>query len=365
MQVEFHQLDRRLEHLRVHSPRQQRRLLASMAATSQQTPIVVVAAADDPNRYVVIDGYKRIAALEQLHRDTVAAVLWPMSEAEALVLERSLRMGDKPTALEQGWLLSELEQRFGYGLDELAERFDRSVSWVSRRLALVDLLPKVIQQQVREGKITAHVAMKYLVPVARVNLDDCEQMAAGFARHRCTTRQAGQIYAAWRVGPPAIRQRVLAEPELFLKAQQVTARAPDGPAAELLRDLEIVAAMVGRVSKRLAAATAEMDPKQYEEARVSIDRARRGLSDLAGRMDKETAHADQSTTPNNPGAQCAGREQGRDRPPVRNFAPLCTQSAQRGLGGSSGASSAGEGLSLPATDPGALGLVQGQSRAGP
>jgi len=32
--------------------------------------------------------------------------------------------------------VAELEQRFGYGLDELARRFDRSVSWVSRRLAL-------------------------------------------------------------------------------------------------------------------------------------------------------------------------------------------------------------------------------------
>ena len=28
-------------------------------------------------------------------------------------------------------------RRFDYGLDELARRFDRSVSWVSRRLALV------------------------------------------------------------------------------------------------------------------------------------------------------------------------------------------------------------------------------------
>ena len=70
---------------------------------------------------------------------------------------------------KQGWLLAELEQRFGYGLDELARRFDRSVSWVSRRLALVEVLPEAIQQQVREGKIAAQVAMKYLVPVARVN----------------------------------------------------------------------------------------------------------------------------------------------------------------------------------------------------
>ena len=102
---------------------------------------------------MVIDGYKRIAALQQLGRDTVEAVVWPMSEAEAVLLDRSLRLSEHETALEMGWLLAELEQRFGYGLEELARRFDRSVSWVSRRLALVELLPEAIQQQVREGKI--------------------------------------------------------------------------------------------------------------------------------------------------------------------------------------------------------------------
>ena len=42
MQLEFHQLDRRWEHLRVREPHRQRRLLASLAESGQQTPIVVV-----------------------------------------------------------------------------------------------------------------------------------------------------------------------------------------------------------------------------------------------------------------------------------------------------------------------------------
>src|SRR5579864_247057 len=213
MQLEFHQLDGRWEHLRVRHPGRQRRLLASLADAGQQMPIVVVAFAGQPDRYLVIDGYKRIAALQQLGRDTVEVVVWPMGEAEALLLDRSLRFSEHETALEQGWLLQELEQRFGYGLDELARRFDRSVSWVSRRLALVELLPEAIQQQVREGKISAHVAMKFLVPVARIHLEDCERMAAAFAQHHCDTRQAGQLYAAWRGGSSMIRQRLLDEPE--------------------------------------------------------------------------------------------------------------------------------------------------------
>src|SRR5215470_1434310 len=170
MQLEFHQLDRRWERLRVRHPARQRRLLASLAESGQQTPIVVVSAEDHADRYVVIDGYKRLAALEQLRRDTVEAVVWPMSEAAAVLLDRSLRLAEHETALEVGWLLAEMEQRFGYSLDELARRFDRSVSWVSRRLALVELLPEAIQQQVRAGKIGAQVAMKFLAPAARKSL---------------------------------------------------------------------------------------------------------------------------------------------------------------------------------------------------
>src|SRR5271170_2172011 len=200
MQLEFHQLDRRWEHLRVREPHRQRRLLASLAEGGQQMPIVVVVSQDNRERYLVIDGHKRVAALEQLGRDTVEATVWAMSEAEAVLLSRALRFSPQESALEQGWLLAEMEHRFGYSLDELARRFDRSVSWVSRRLGLVELLPEAIQQQVREGKLSAQVAMKYLVPVARVNADDCTRMAGAFVVHRCDTRQAGQLYAAWRDG---------------------------------------------------------------------------------------------------------------------------------------------------------------------
>ena len=91
----------------------------------------------------------------------------------------------------------------------MARRFDRSVSWVSRRLTLVELLPEAIQQQVREGKVAAHAAMKFLVPVARQSLEDCQRMAAIFAQHHCDTREAGQLYAAWRQGSAAIRKRIL------------------------------------------------------------------------------------------------------------------------------------------------------------
>ncbi|MBL8234650.1 MAG: ParB/RepB/Spo0J family partition protein, partial [Bryobacterales bacterium] len=195
---------RRLENLRVRHPARQRRLLASLADNGQQTPIVVIE--QTPGRYLVIDGHKRLAALQQLGRDTVDAVVWQMSEAEALVLERSLRTSPPETALEQGWLLAEMESRLGCSIEELARRFDRSTTWVARRLALVEQLPEVVQQQVRQGQISAQIAMRFLVPVARVDAGHCRRMAQALASHPWTMREAVQLYHAWRKASGVVRR---------------------------------------------------------------------------------------------------------------------------------------------------------------
>jgi ParB family transcriptional regulator, chromosome partitioning protein len=366
MQLEFHQLDRRWEHLRVRHPARQRRLLASLAECGQQTPIVVVAAEGQADRYVVIDGDKRITALQQLGRDQVEAVVWPMQEAEAIVLDRCLRLSEHETALEQGWLLAEMEQRFGYSLDELARRFDRSVRWVRRRLALVELLPEAIQQQVREGQISAQVAMKFLVPAARQSLEDCQRMAAIFAEQHCDTREAGQLYAAWRRGTASVRRRLLEDPALFFKTQRQE-KLPAGPAAELNRDLAMVTAIVNRAQRRLAGAAAgELEESQCAAARQQIERIARQLQRLDEKLLPEQArHVESSTTHHDSGAAPAGSGEARDRPGAGDIASVGTQGSARELQRGAGVAASRESRTLSATDPGAFREVQGESGASP
>jgi len=366
MQLEFHQFDRRWEHLRVRHPARQRRLLASLAESGQQTPIVVVAVEDQADRYVVIDGYKRIAALEQLGRDTVEAVVWPMSEAAAVLLDRTLRLSEHESALEVGWLLQELEQRFGYRVDELARRFDRSVTWVSRRLALVELLPEAIQQQVRAGQIAAQVAMKFLVPVARQSLEDCQRMAAIFAERRCDTREAGQLYGAWRRGSAAIRKRILDNPALFLKAQRQE-KAPSGAGAELIRDLEMVSAIVNRAHRRLAGAEAvELDHQQRTAARQQIERIEKQLQHIDEKLLPEHApHVEPSPTHHDSGVAHAGSSETRDRADAGDFPCGAPQGPTFEFHYRAGDEPSPERRTLPATDPGAFRAVQGESRASP
>src|SRR5438034_7144287 len=110
--------------------------------------------------------------------------------------------------------------------------------------------------------------MKFLGPEGRQSLEDCQRMAAICAQHHCDTRQAGQLYGAWRKGSPTIRKRILDDPELFFKTQRQTEeKAPAGTGGELLRDLEMVVAIVNRAHRRLAGAAAmEVDPQQSKAA---------------------------------------------------------------------------------------------------
>ena len=367
MHLEFHQLDRRWEHLRVRDPKRQHRLLASLAASGQQTPIVVVVSQDNRERYLVIDGYKRIAALEQLGRDTVEATVWEMSEAEALVLSRSLRFSPPESALEQGWLLAEMEQRFGYSVDELARRFDRSTSWVSRRLALVEWLPEAIQQQVREGRIAAPVALKYLTPVARVDAEQCQRMAAVFAEHRCDTRQAGQLYTAWRKGTRVARERILTEPELFLKTQRQAPAAQPAAVHQVLRDLEMAVAILHRVNRRLGEAMAEMNGAQQEQTERRIESARRELARIAERIGKEqeSKHAEPGAENRDSGTERAESEPARNRAGAAGIALDGAQSGAGELPQRAGHPAGGESGTVPPTDSGSFGFLQGESRAGP
>jgi len=367
MHLEFHQLDLRWEHLRVREPHRQRHLLASLAESGQQTPIVVVIAKDNNDRYLVIDGHKRIAALRQLGRDAVEATVWPMSEAEALLLSRSQRMSPQESALEQGWLLSEMEQRFCYSLDELARRFDRSISWVSRRLALVELLPEAVQVHVREGSITAQIAMKYLVPVARVSAEDCERMAAVFVKHHCDARQAAQLYTAWREGSRMVRERILAEPELFLKTQRQPQAAKPAAAKQVERDLEMALAILRRAGRRLTEALPEMNTAQQEQAQREIESARRELNRMAERIgkEKESRHAQPGAANGHSGTAREGSEPTRDLTHAAGVACDRAQSPAPELRQRAGDSAEGKGRALPPTDPGSSGFLQGESRASP
>ena len=288
--LEFQQLDRRYEALRRASPDREKRVLASLIRVGQQAPVVVVAAEQASDRFVLLDGYKRVRALIRLRVDTVRATPWALSELEALLLERLIRTNSEDGPLEQGWLLRELRDRFGLTAEELAHRFDKSRSWISRRLALVADLPEFIQAQVRRGEIAAHAAMKFLVPVARANAQDCLRLAQAIGPLRPTTRQVEALAAAFVTGSEKTRELVLSDPQLFLRAREATMSPTldKDPAALLLADFGALAGVARRAHRRLKEGVgARLTPPEHDEIHSCFRQAQADTEQLFARWKRE------------------------------------------------------------------------------
>ena len=229
MKLELHQLEEKYAGMRVHDAARERRLATSIAQHGQQTPIVVM---QDGERYVLLDGYARVGALRALGRDEADALLLALPEAEALVLSHQLDNSRRRSALEEGWMLRVLVDEHGMRQGELAEKLDRSESWVSRRLGLVRTLPTGVQRAVQLGFVPAQAAQKNLVPLARANSQQCERLVASLGRRGASVRELAWIYDGWRRADAAGRERIVADPRLFLQAAAATREAPPGPDAE-------------------------------------------------------------------------------------------------------------------------------------
>jgi ParB/RepB/Spo0J family partition protein len=294
MDLEFHQLDLRYDGLRTRHVRKERQLLASLADHGQLLPVVVVAA-DAP--FVLVDGYKRVRALQRLAHDTVRATVWAIEEAEAVVLEHVMRAADPAGPLAQGWMLDALRARFNLSLEELGRRLDKTPSWVSRRLALVRELPEPIQALVRTGRLAPHAAMKYLVPLARANRAACLTLAGAIARAQLSTRQVGDVYALWQDGTDDLRALLVSDPQLALRAQAQAAGRPRPPGApRLADDLRALAGLARRAHRRLRErATTPRAPADHE-AVLAMQDARADCAALFHRWEQERPDAGSEPT---------------------------------------------------------------------
>jgi ParB-like chromosome segregation protein Spo0J len=197
------------------------------------------------------------------------------------------------SALEEGWLLQELRDGHGLGLDELVNRLGRSKSWVSRRLALVNVLPAAVQSEVQKGRQSAQVATKYLVPLARANAEQCTRLVSQLDGARLSVRDAGRWYAAWRKADPELKSRLVEHPQLFLQAEASTHgdedRPPDDEVTAVIGDLGAVAGICvrarTRMDKRDVVASGEVQRRMLGRA---FTRAREAFGALSARLEEES-----------------------------------------------------------------------------
>jgi len=337
-------------HLRIRDVGAEARLLSSMAEVGQSSPVMVVH--DAEGCPVLIDGYRRVRVLGRLGQDTVIAVALGLREADALAYCHRQETSRRRSIVEEGWLLRELSGQ-GAMLSAIGLLLGRSPSWVSRRMALVSALPESVQEAVRRGRVSPHGAMKSLVPLARANKTDCERLIQALGDGRVTTREIAHLYAAWRAGDEALKERIVGAPRLFLRAAAASAPEPGDESGWLVQKLGVASEALTRAGESLERAAA-VDASVVTSARVrrAHRRLRAAWEALHTRMEGDGAG------PRHAGSHLAVTGEGiRDRAdqarPV-GIAGYRQTGAQSRDGGGAGDRAAGEGQAVRGEDPGAV-----------
>lgn len=251
LQLDRHALIPRFAALRLRDPQHQQQLARSIACHGQLVPVIAVAHEQEAMRWVLIDGYRRLAALQQVGEDLVWVDVWARGVDDAILL--CLVRGSDRTweCIEEAALLQELASR--HSLRDIAERIGRDVSWVSRRLNLFRSLPEDLLEQVRLGRISLWAATRILAPLARANSDHARRLLAGLAQQPLSTRELKRLYAHYQRANRAQRERLIANPGLFVQALASREAAvqdkhlAEGPEGAWYKDL----AVIGQILKRL------------------------------------------------------------------------------------------------------------------
>jgi ParB family transcriptional regulator, chromosome partitioning protein len=273
-------------------PRAVARIAHSIERCGQVVPCIVVAVPGTVGeRLVLIDGYRRVAALRRLGRDTASVEQWTCDVTDAL-LSLLARTQNRPFAsIEEALLIRELMQGLGLSQHDLARRCGRDVSWVSRRLQLLSGLPDAALTAVRDGTLSSWSASRVVVPLARANAEHADQLLTALADAPLSTRELRCWFEHYQKAFRSARDHMVSRPRLFIDALQANGeqrageRLRDGPEGECAADLRSIEVIVARLRKRVAALRPL--PLTLIDA---VPRLRTGIEALINEIQREGAH---------------------------------------------------------------------------
>jgi ParB-like chromosome segregation protein Spo0J len=337
-EVELHRLILRYGKSRIRRPRDLHRLTDSIERHGQGAPVGTVAG--EGGQLVLIDGYLRVEAVRRCGKDTVLADVWPCQEDEAIVRVLG-RSQERPwEAIEQAALIDELRGRFGWSLGEIARKLGRDLSWVSRRLALMEALSDEILDALCQGKISSWTACRVLAPLARANPQHAELLGRHLISEPLSTREVAELYGHYQGGNSKQRERIVTEPALFIKAMrarrdQLEARAlTEGTEGQWIKDWRVVAAILRRLHKTLP--TVIYAGQGVLERRGLL----RALGDAKGvleAIESDIRRIDEHHLSENPRSHPGDERQGGEAPSDQPPAQCLSQYCEAGAAGAEGA----------------------------
>jgi len=308
LDLDLHILELRFEGARLVDPLAVEGLARSIERDGQIVPLIAAGDPSSGGRVVLVDGYRRVAALRRLGRDRALVECWPCDLAAAVLAVLANSRSRSFAAIEEALLLRELTQGLGLSQLEVARRCGRNDSWVNRRLKLISALPEQALAAVRAGQLSSWAAVRVIAPLARASVEDSEQLLRALGEAPVSTRELKRWFEHYSTATRAVRERNEKEEQ---KSSEQLRNGPEGGCeADLLR----IIGLITRVHRQLPSLTplSAAVVKGFWRVHSSLE--------ALGADIKRYAHDPERHSPQRAAAQAARPQPAGDQPVAQTVA---------------------------------------------
>jgi predicted transcriptional regulator len=260
-EAEIHTISKKYESFRLRDKAREKFLLQSILEHGIREPLQCVQE-DGVQKYILLDGFKRLRCSYRLHINMVPVVSLGDDEVSCILHFIRLSTESSLTTLEQARFVDELHKRCGLTVSDIAARLERSKAWVSVRLGIIDEMSQMVREEVFSGRFPLRSYMYTLRQFTRVNSipkRDIDKFVRAVSGKGLSTRDIEKLaYGYFRGGnrlKGQIEEGNLAWTLRQMREGESAHRAEEGLSeAEwtVIRDLELAQKYMSRINYRLA-----------------------------------------------------------------------------------------------------------------
>jgi len=165
-EVETSSFDTRFESYRVKKPSAEKALLVSILQHGIRDPLQGV---DTKDGRILLDGFKRYRCAGKLSIAIVPYRSLGSDEASGIIELIRIKNAKNLNILEQARLIDELKTVYKMSVSEIAGLLERSKSWVSLRVGIINEMSKFLMNKIFSGQFPFYAYMYTLRKFIRIN----------------------------------------------------------------------------------------------------------------------------------------------------------------------------------------------------
>ncbi len=277
IEVDIHQLEMPLAESRLQDPGAVLRLGESLQAHGQKKPVLVAKCRE---KLYVLDGYDRVEAVRRYGGDTIWVECIHADLPTGILIALINNQSRKWEAMEEAELIRQLIVDHGMSRKQVACAMGKDPSWVNRRLNLCEEVPDCVVASLRNGDLGTWAATRVLAPMARAEKAHAIELMAALKADPMSCRELADFYRHYRKSSKKVREKMIADPHLFLKAQRFKQRNEEaellagGPEKQALGKLKHLARSIRELEsqmKELIGSGGLEERKDIQEAFDEVD----------------------------------------------------------------------------------------------